>query len=122
MEMYYSSLTGEGLSAGSGLSPDEIEQRLNTYNGLTGYEPLPVLARSKTPTLWLFGERDIDIPARRSAMILRGLETRGAPFTIKVYPNGNHNLEDDATRKELSYWPDIVDWLRQRQVLNAPGR
>ena len=43
MEMYYSSLTGEGQGSGSGLSADEIEQRLNTYNGLAGYEPLPVL-------------------------------------------------------------------------------
>lgn len=117
MEMYYSSLTGEGQRTGSGLSADEIEQRLNTYNGLAGYEPLPVLARSTTRTLWLFGERDIDIPARRSAMILRELQSRGAPFAIKVYPNGNHNLEDHATGSELNFWPDIVNWLRERQIL-----
>lgn len=117
MEMYYSSLTGEGQRAGSGLSADEIEQRLNTYNGLAGYEPLPVLARSTTRTLWLFGERDIDIPARRSAMILRELQGEGAPFTIKVYPNGNHNLEDHGTGSELDFWPDVVNWLRERQVL-----
>jgi len=117
MEMYYSSLTGEGQGLGSGLSADEIEERLNTYNGLTGYEPLPVLARSTTRTLWLFGERDIDIPARRSAMILRELQGQGAPFTIKVYPNGNHNLVDYATGTELDFWPDIVDWLREQQIL-----
>ena len=117
MEMYYSSLTGEGQRAGSGLSTDEIEQRLNLYNGPAGYEPLPVLARSTTRTLWLFGERDIDIPARRSAMILRELQAKGAPFTVKIYPNGNHNLEDSATGSELNFWPDIVNWLRERQVL-----
>lgn len=117
MEMYYSSLTGEGLGPGSGLSTDEIEQRLNTYNGLVGYEPRPVLAGLQTPTLWLFGEQDISIPARRSATILRELQNQGAPFTVRVYPNGNHNLEDYATRKELSFWQDIVDWLRARQVL-----
>ena len=117
MEMYYSSLTGEGQRAASGLSADEIEQRMNTYNGPAGYEPLPVLARSKTPTLWLFGERDIDIPARRSVTILKEIQGRGAPFTIKVYPNGNHNLEDSATGSELNIWVDIVGWLRERQVL-----
>ena len=117
MEMYYSSLTGEGQRTGFGLSADEIEQRLNTYNGPAGYEPLTVLARATTRTLWLFGERDIDIPARRSATILRELQSRGAPFTIKVYPNGNHNLQDDTTGSELNFWPDIVGWLRERQIL-----
>ncbi len=117
IEMYYSSLTGEGQRAGAGLSADEIEQRLNSYNGLAGYEPLSVLARSTMHTLWLFGERDIDIPARRSAMTLRELQRRGAPFTVKVYPNGNHNLEDYETGKELDLWPDIINWLRERQVL-----
>jgi uncharacterized protein len=117
IEMYYSSLTGEGLRPGSGLSADEIEHRLDNYNGPAGYEPRPVLARSTTRTLWLFGERDISIPARRSAMILRELQGQGTPFTIKVYPNGNHNLEDNTTGSELNFWPDIVNWMRERQVL-----
>lgn len=117
VEMYFSSLTGEGERPGPGLSSDEIEQRLDAYNGLAGYEPLPVLSRSKTPTLWLFGERDIDIPARRSAMILGNLKAQGAPFTIKVYPNGDHNLQDYSTGSQLKFWPDIVDWLHRQHVL-----
>jgi dienelactone hydrolase len=115
--MYFSSLTGEGQRLGSGLSPDQIEQQLDTYEGPAGYEPLPVLSRSKTPTLWLFGEHDIDIPARRSAMILEKLKAQGAPFTIKLYPNADHNLQDHSTGKPLNIWPDIVGWLHDQHVL-----
>jgi len=117
MEMYFSSLTGEGMRPGSTLSSDQIEQRLNEYDGPVGYEPLPVLSRIRTPTLWLYGDRDIDIPARRSAMIISKLQEQGMPFTVKVYPNGDHNLQDYATGSQLKYWPDIVEWLRGQQVL-----
>lgn len=117
LEMYFSSLTGEGIRAGSGLNTEQIEQRLNTYSGLAGYEPLPVLTRMKTPTLWLYGERDIDIPAQRSARIITELQAKGAPFTVKVYPDGNHNLEHYSTGKQLKYWPDIVEWLRKQKVI-----
>ena len=117
MEMYFSSLTGEGIRPGSTLSSDQIEQRLNDYDGPAGYEPLPVLSRIRTPTLWLYGDRDIDIPARRSAMIISKLQAQGMPFTVKVYPNGDHNLQDYTTGSQLKYWPDIVDWLRGQQVL-----
>lgn len=117
LEMYFSSLTGEGIRAGSGLNAEQIEQRLDSYAGPSGYEPLPVLSRLKTPTLWLYGDRDIDIPAQRSAKIVAGLQAQGAPFTVKVYPDGDHSLQHYSTGRQLSYWPDIVDWLRQRKVI-----
>ena len=49
IEMYFSSLTGEGLRPGLGLSAEEIDERLDAYDGPAGFDPLPVLARSKTP-------------------------------------------------------------------------
>ena len=64
--MYFSSLTGEGVRQGLGLSADDIEQRLDTYDGPAGYDPLPVLSRSKTATLCGCGEKDSDIPAKRA--------------------------------------------------------
>jgi len=117
LEMYYSALTGDGIRPGQGLSFEEIERRLNTYTGLVGYEPLPVLSRSTTPMLWLYGEKDLSIPALRSAQILAALRSHGVPFTVKVYPGGDHNLQDSATGRHLKYWEDIVDWLHQQQVL-----
>lgn len=117
LEMYFSSLTGEGVRAGSGLNSEQIEQRLDAYGGPAGYEPLPILTRMKTPTLWLYGGRDIDIPAQRSAQIINDLQTKGSPFTVKVYPDGDHSLQHYSTGKQLKYWPDIVNWLRQQKVI-----
>lgn len=117
MEMYFSSLTGEGVRPASELNADEIEQRLNTYEGPSGYDPMPLLARSTTPTLWLFGEKDIDIPALRSAKIITNLQMKGSPFTVKLYPKGDHNLQHYTSGSQLEYWQDIVAWLRHQQVL-----
>jgi uncharacterized protein len=118
MEMYFSSLTGEGVRQGSGLSDHQIEERLNNFQGPIGYDPLPVLSRSQTPTLWLYGEKDIDIPAQRSAKIVANLQSQGAPFTLKRYPEGDHNLQHHSTGSQLKYWPDIIDWLRVQKILN----
>ena len=117
LEMYYSSLTGDGRRPSQGLSPEEIESRLQSYDGPTGFDPLPVLARMKTPTLWLIGARDLSIPAERSAQILEGLRGQGVPVTVKTYPNGNHGLQDVSTGRRLPYWEDTVDWLQKQGIL-----
>lgn len=111
VEMEYSALTGEGRRPGAGLDDDSIDRRLDAFGGMAGYEPLPVLARATTPTLWLFGARDVDIPAARSARIVEGLRNGGAPFEVIVYPKGDHNLQDADTGRRLDYWTDVIAWL-----------
>ena len=48
----------------------KIERRLQTYDGPTGFDPVPVLARAKAPSLWLLGARDLSTPAERSRQTL----------------------------------------------------
>ena len=117
LEMHYSSLTGEGRRPSQGLTPQEIERRLESYDGVIGFDPLPILTRMKTPTLWLLGERDLSIPTERSFKTLEKLRQQGVPITIKVYPNGDHGLHDALTGKRLPYWEDTVDWLRNQSIL-----
>lgn len=117
MEMFFSSMTNDGRRIISDIESANHEQRLESFSGETGFEPLPTLSRSRTPTLWLFGEKDFDIPALRSAKILRELEEQGVPVTITVYPRGNHNLQDFETGRQLPYWPDILRWLRKQGQL-----
>jgi uncharacterized protein len=117
LEMYYSYLTGEGRQAGQGLNPEEIERRLDVYEGPAGYEPMPVLARLQTPTLWLLGEKDISIPILRTTKALQRLKDQGSPLTIKIYPNANHGLNDATTGQALPYWNDTLAWLQQTRVL-----
>ena len=111
LEMYYSPLTGDGVRPSQGLSVEEIERRLQTYSGPTGFDPLPVLARMKVP-------RDLSIPAERSVETLEKLRRQDVPITFKVYPNGNHSLEDVSTGARLPYWEDVVQWLAKQGVLS----
>ena len=117
LEMFYSSLTGEGRRPVQGPGPEEIERRLQAYDGPAGFDPLPVLSRIKAPTLWLIGARDLSIPAERSQKTLEKLREQGVPITIKVYPNGDHGLQDVSTGRRLPYWEDTVDWLQKQGIL-----
>ena len=117
LETYYSSLTGDGRRPTEGLSPEEIERRLQSYDGPAGFDPLPVLTRVKTPSLWLLGARDLSTPAERSRQNLEKLRDQGKPITIKVYPNGNHGLHDVSTGRRLPYWEDTVEWLQEEGIL-----
>lgn len=117
IETYYSALTGDGHRPVEPLSPEEIERRLQTYDGPTGFDPVPVLARVKTPSLWLLGARDLSTPAERSRQTLEKLRDQGVPITVMVYPDGNHGLHSTATGRRLPYWEDTIEWLKKQGIL-----
>ena len=117
IETHYSALTGDGHRPVEPLSTEEIERRLESYDGPHGFDPLPVLARSKTPSLWLLGARDLSIPTERSRQALEKLRAQGAPITVKVYPDGNHGLHSETTGKRLPFYEDTVEWLKKVGIL-----
>ena len=117
LEMFYSSLTGDGRRPVEPISPEEIERRLQTYDGPAGFDPVPVLARAKTPALWLIGARDLSIPAERSRQTLEKLKEQGVPITYKMYPDGDHGLHDISTGRRLPYWEDTIEWLQKQSIL-----
>lgn len=117
IETHYSLLTGDGHRPVEPLSSEEIERRLESYNGPTGFDPVPVLARGKTPSLWLLAARDLSTPAERSRQTLEKLREQGAPITVKVYPDGNHGLHDVSTGRRLPYVEDTIEWLRKQGIL-----
>lgn len=117
IEAYYSALTGDGHRPVEPLSSEEIERRLQTYDGPAGFDPLPVIARGKTPSLWLLGARDLSTPAERSRQNLERLREQGAPIALKVYPDGNHGLHSTSTGRRLPFWEDTVEWLQTQGIL-----
>jgi hypothetical protein len=117
IETYYSALTGDGHRPVEPLSSEEIERRLQTYDGPTGFDPVPVLARAKTPSLWLLGARDLSTPAERSKQTLEKLRDQGVPITVKVYPDGDHGLHSTTTGRPLPYWEDTIEWLKKQGIL-----
>lgn len=117
IETHYSVLTGDGHRPVEPLSADEIERRLAAYDGPTGFDPVPVLARSKTPSLWLLGARDLSTPAERSRQTLEKLRNQGVPITVKVYADGNHGLHSTSTGERLPFWEDAIEWLQKQAIL-----
>lgn len=130
LEDWYSQLTGEYAEyaefegpvpyAPRQLSAEEIEQRLDAYTGPVGYDPVPVLSELNVPILWILGGRDQSVPTARSVANLEALVDRGAPFEIRVYPEGNHVLaRGDGDWPRIDYWPDVRDWLERIGMLTS---
>jgi pimeloyl-ACP methyl ester carboxylesterase len=86
----------------------EALERLRTYSGPRGFDPVPTLQALAVPGLWLLGGEDRSIPTPHTVAILDRLKAAGRPFEYAVVPGAGHNLP----RSEL--WPRIDGWLRER--------
>ncbi len=76
------------------------------------FDPRPFIEQMTTPGLWLLGDQDRIVPSRESAQIVRDVaEAFGRPFTVIVYPNGDHGLRDVDSGDGLDYWADLLRWL-----------
>lgn len=120
IEEYYSQLTGDdpGPYRGLNLSDGEIERRLSKFRGPHGYDPIPVLEKLRIPTLWLLGGRDRSVPTFASVANLERIRPRvSGEIEIKIYPLGNHNLQNADTGDTLEYWSDLRRWLRRKGFL-----
>lgn len=82
--------------------------RLQTYSGPRGFDPVPTLQTLNVPGLWLLGGEDRSIPTPRTVAILDQLKVAGRPFEYEVFPGFGHNLPGS------SMWPRIDTWLRDR--------
>ena len=117
-EMYYSRLTGDDPGLDEELSPAEIERRFAAFQGPHGYDPGPALRALRIPSLWLLGERDRSVPTAASLKNLEPL-AREQPglFTVRVFPNHDHNLIDVASGSWVDAFRLILDWLREKNFL-----
>ncbi len=130
MEDWYSQLTGEYNAypelngptpyADGELSDDEIEHRIDDYEGPQGYDPVPILAALQVPTLWLLGGRDRSVPTSRSVANLEQLIAQGAPFELEIYPEGDHSLRHPDSYRKFDYWEDVRRWLVTKGMLPSP--
>lgn len=98
------------------------------------YDPAPTLRASKAPLLAIFGELDTPegVKAQVSA-ISQILDQAGRKdYTVKVYPNGSHNLmevppENPKEQVRLKRFPPgffgtMVDWTTTQLRRRAPAR
>lgn len=68
-------------------------------------DPAESLRRLSIPGLWLFGGRDVNVPAELSIERLRALAANSKPYEYQLFPEAGHQLVEDTAI------PIIVDWI-----------
>ncbi len=73
----------------------------------TPLDPKNSLTNLAIPGLWLYGAKDIQVPAHLCIEQLNRLKGEGKPFEYRLYPNLGHNTgssSDEAPVKEAIQW------------------
>jgi len=75
------------------------------FSYFLSYDPLPALKKVKCPTLLLFGELDLQVPAEMSqkAMVQALKEGGNKDFEAKVFPKANHLFQEATTGSPSEY-------------------
>jgi dienelactone hydrolase len=121
-EIFYSRLAGEDPGSEQGLSDAEIDRRMREFKGPDGYDPVPVLSKLATPSLWILGEQDRSIPVARTRDTLERIKREMArPITTHVITGVNHRLMDPAGRQP-DYWRTVESWLRAQKIISDASR
>jgi uncharacterized protein len=116
-EIEYSRLAGADPGSIQGLTDAEIERRMGLFKGPYGYDPVPVLERLSTPSIWIEGERDRSVPMARTLATLERLRTAGRPITVVRVPGADHSLMKPDTGEHPDFWPRVRAWLEATSVL-----
>ena len=90
------------------------------YRRMIDFDPQPMLQRISVPSLWLFGDRDAEMPAEESAAILERLRAQGKDVTVKIFPGADHALFIAPTAGQPFRWPrlfpgyveTLTDWVK----------
>lgn len=120
LEEFYSVLTGDGRSPNVSRDLAAIRAQTDAFTGPPGYDPQPVLARVRVPSLWLLGELDLSVPTWASERVLAELQKQGLPITLVTYPGAGHNLRGPDQRPNPRIWQDIDAFLATQRI--APSR
>ena len=117
-EILHGRLTNELNPSAAAVGPEEAERQLKAFTGPHGYDPDATLQALTTPTLWLMGDRDINLPVKETIEALQKLpQTSNGVLTLIRYPEGDHGLfRPDHTREP--YFDDIRAWLRKREIVS----
>lgn len=83
-----------------------------------GFDPRPVIAGLRTPSLWMFGEADNSVPTAKSVVALDSLAQAGAPVQSHVVPGADHVMMRHDGPFGLVYtdpraWAVWLGWIQQ---------
>jgi pimeloyl-ACP methyl ester carboxylesterase len=74
-------------------------------------DPKVALRDLSVPALWLFGEKDIQIPVKLCIEQINSLKSKGKPFEYILFPNLGHNIAfaDDKSPLEIA-----INWIKEK--------
>lgn len=76
-------------------------------------DPKTYLSTLSIPGLWLFGEKDIQIPVQLCIEQLNTLTTQGKPFEYTSFPKLGHNT---SSSNETAPIDTAVQWMKQKAL------
>lgn len=98
----------------------DADAREHTKNDPDKYQfvatdPKTSLNALSIPGLWLFGEKDIQIPVKLSIEQLNTFKVQGKPFEYTLFPTLGHNTSsiDITTPFDIS-----IQWIKQKTMNN----
>ena len=78
--------------------------------------------RIKTPTLFLGGERDFNVPVQGGQQMYQALRSLGIDTQLVIYPNENHGITPPELRpRSLRALPGVVRQVRQEERTHDDG-
>jgi dienelactone hydrolase len=74
-------------------------------------DPKVALRNISVPSLWLFGEKDIQIPVKLCIEQINTLKSKGKPFEYTLFSNLGHNtaFTDDKSPVEIA-----INWIKEK--------
>ena len=81
-------------------------ESLDTYLGIS--YPFLHADRIKTPTLFLCGEKDFNVPLINSEQMYQALRSLNVPTELVIYPGQNHGLSKPSYNQD--YLERLIDW------------
>lgn len=78
-------------------------------------DPLDALSTLSIPGLWLFGEKDIQIPIGISIEVLNSLKSQGKPYEYCLFSTLGHDLTPTGTTQPVEI---AIHWIKVRKALH----
>lgn len=77
----------------------------------TDTDPLDVLSKLSIPALWIYGEKDIQVPANLSIQNLNKLKSKGKRYNYKLFTTLGHNTAFSENREPMK---DAIKWMKSQ--------
>ena len=79
----------------------------------TDTDPKISLSAVSIPGLWLFGEKDIQIPVKLCIEQLNTFKVQGKPFEYTLFPTLGHNTSSTKTTEPVNI---SIQWIKQKRI------